>query len=520
MTTPRQLSTQDIAAIFKRDDIRGLWPDQFNAETAFLAGQAMAARLALRHSAPRIAVGHDARTGSFELMLSFCRGLAAGGASACRLGLVSSEQVYFVCGKYQQEFQGGAMITASHNPKQYNGVKFIHAGAAPFDADDLAFMLNFMQSHLALPEAMDSSQDFADHILGLVKMPADTALPPMTIVVAAGNGVGGEAFRPIAERLSALKIHTVFLDAEPDGNFPNGVPNPLLPDYMRRLGNAVREHHADIGIGFDGDGDRAGFVDHLGQEIIPSHVLALVALHKVQAAGADNRDSGAVRPMIFRNLCCSQLLPDLFPAAGPVELLDTPVGHGKVKLLMRHEQFRDRVLFAGEHSGHYFYPEFFYVDSGMLTSMLLLSQARRLKAAGRSLADELQPWRSHYCWSGEINFTLPRRELINHTLSSICREQQNANTSRYEIRVDDALGLQRVFKANGAYRPDDLPATDLKLSCNAPDGRSGYWFVLRSSGNEPALRLNVEAWGDDATAQCARIRDAITAGIQRLASQA
>ncbi len=518
MTTPRNLTSQDIAAVFKRDDLRGLWPDQFNAETAFLAGQAMAARLAQRHPAPRVAVGHDARTGSFELMLSFCRGLVAGGASARRLGMVSSEQVYFVCGKYQQEFQGGAMITASHNPRQYNGAKFIHAGAAPFAADDLAFMLEFMQSHLALPEAMDSSQDFADHILSIAKMPANAALPPMAIVVAAGNGVGGEAFRPIAERLAAQQVHTIFLDAEPDGDFPNGVPNPLLPDYMRRLGDAVREHHADIGIGFDGDADRAGFVDHLGQEIIPSQVLALVARRKVQTAKVIA--NSVPRPMIFRNLCCSRLLQDLFPPDGPVELLDTPVGHGKVKLLMRHPDFRERVLFAGEHSGHYFYPEFFYVDSGMLTSLQLLSYARQLKAAGRTLADELQPWRDRYCWSGEINFTLPRQELIFPTLATICREQQNANTSRHEIRVDAALGLQRVVAADGPYRPADLPAADLKLICSAPDGHSGYWFVLRSSGNEPALRLNVEAWGDGAASQCARIRDAITASIRRLSSQA
>ena len=518
MTTPRQLTSQDIAAVFKRDDLRGIWPDQFNTETAFLAGQAMATRLAQHHAAPCVAVGHDARTGSFELMLSFCRGLIAGGASARRLGMVSSEQVYFVCGKYQQDFQGGAMITASHNPRQYNGAKFIHAGAAPFNADDLAFMLEFMQSHLALPKAMDSSQDFADHILSIAKMPADASLPSMTIVVAAGNGVGGEAFRPIAERLTAQQVHTIFLDAKPDGDFPHGVPNPLLPEYMRRLGDAVREHHADIGIGFDGDADRAGFVDHLGQEIIPSQVLALVARRKVQTATMD-ADS-APRPMIFCNLCCSRLLQDLFPPDGPVELLATPVGHGKVKLLMRHDQFRDRVLFAGEHSGHYFYPEFFYVDSGMLTSLQLLSYARQLKAAGRTLADELQPWRNHYCWSGEINFTLPRKELIFPTLKTICREQQTPPSTRYEIRVDDALGLQRVVKADAPYRPAELPAADLKLVSSAPDGRAGYWFVLRSSGNEPALRLNVEAWGDGATAQCARIRDAITASIHRLSSQA
>jgi phosphomannomutase len=512
MSTPRNLTSSDIAAVFKRDDLRGLWPEQFNAETAFLAGKAMALRLGQQHAAPRVAVGHDARTGSFDLTLSFCRGLAAGGASACRLGLVSSEQVYFVCGKYPQQYQGGAMITASHNPKQYNGAKFIHAGAAPFDADDLAFMLEYMSAELSLPEIIDSSQDFAEHILSIARMPEDCQQLPMRIVVAAGNGVGAEAFRPIAERLAAQKIDTFFLDPEPDGNFPKGVPNPLLPDYMRRLGDAVCQQEADLGIGFDGDADRAGFVDHRGQEIIPSQVLALVARRKLQNAA--QKQSGQPRPMIFRNLCCSRLLEDLFPAAGAVELLDTPVGHGKVKLLMRHPSYRQRVLFAGEHSGHYFYPEFFYVDSGMLTSLQLLGYARQLKALGRSLADELQPWRERYCWSGEINFGLPQQSMIFPILERICREQLLAGCRRHEIRVDEAIGLQRVFTSAEPYRPADLPAADLKIDYVDPSGRHGHWLVLRPSGNEPALRLNVEAWGENAAARCQSLCDAVRASIQ------
>ena len=201
----------------------------------------------------------------------------------------------------------------------------------------------------------------------------------------------------------------------------------------------------------------------------------------------------------MRNLCCSKLLDDLFPKSGPVTLIDTPVGHGRIKLLMRHPELQSRCVFAGEHSGHYFYPDFFYLDSGVLTSLFMIEIVWRLREQKKSLPDLLAAWRQNYVWSGENNFNLKSSDEVLPVMTAVWKAENKDGVCRFEVAQDPKLGVQRVFENNGEYKPQSLPAPDLKMQY---DGEEGWWFVIRPSGNEPKLRLNVEAWGSNAKALC------------------
>ncbi len=490
-----------LDGVFKRDDLRGVWPSPLSAGVVAVAARAFAEMLRERGaSEPGVAVAYDARTGSEELSEAASAGVALGGGHPVALGLASSEQLYFACGRHPGRFQGGIMITASHNPAEYNGMKCVLAGGRPLTGGDLAELRRRMEALHAAEERCDLAGEFAEHLLELGGFAGAAPLTkPLKAVVAAGNGVGVAAFRPIAARLERLGFVFEYLDGEPDGRFPHGVPNPLLPEYMARLGEAVRRSGAQLGIGFDGDADRAGFVDETGAEVIPAQVYALVAQYKLSRL-----PQGAPRPVLMRNLCSSQLLKELF--GGVAEVVDTPVGHGQIKQLMRHPRYCGRVLFAGEHSGHYFYPEFYSVDSGMLTSLCLLQVAREGVALSARLAD----WRARYRWSGEINWSLPSRERVFPAMQAVARHfEGRAGVVRQEVRVDSELGLARVFAAQGGYAPEALRFPDLKFIVD--DGASGWWFVLRPSGNEPKLRLNVEAWGRDCAARCADLAEEVKA---------
>lgn len=501
------ISEQILDSVFKRDDIRGIWPNQLTTELAFLAGFAFAEFLRRSNDAKTltVAVGYDARTGSADLAGALCRGLKDGQADCVMLGMVSSEQVCFACGRYPERFDGGVMITASHNPAEYNGMKFVLSGGAPLGGDDLLSLRRSILVNAQNVPALDLSDEFADFMLatsGADKLSAESA--PLRVVVAAGNGVGCVAFSKLASRLQATGVFEfIELDGTPDGSFPRGVPNPLVPEYMNRLGEKVRECNAAFGIGFDGDADRAGFVDGNGVEITPSMVYALVASFKLDSAPAD------CRPLLMRNLCCSRLILDL--AEGRADVLDTPVGHGQIKRLMRHPKYASRVIFAGEHSGHYFYPEFFSVDSGMMTSLIVLQLVMKLQGEGKFLTDILADWRSRYVWSGEINFTLPSRDDIFQKMSFVWEavSAQVPGMVRQEVALDQDLNLYRVFSAEAPYAPAQLKFPDLKGLCEEDGGKSGWWFVVRPSGNEPKLRLNVEAWGENAAQVCAKYTEII-----------
>ncbi|MBT7165885.1 MAG: hypothetical protein HN904_24100 [Victivallales bacterium] len=486
-----------IAAAFKRDDIRGVYGPQFNMFVAEEVGAAYTALLRRESKAEilRVAVGRDARQGSVDLLLAFCRGVSRAGGCPLRLGLVSSEICYHAAGS-RTDLAGAAMVTASHNPGEYNGVKMVKKGAVPLSTAELEGLRDAILSRPKpdLPETLDLREDFARMILELAGLSAETDLglaEPLRVYVEAGNGVGAVAFRPIADVLTASgQFSFVWGNPEPNGGFPNGVPNPLLAEYVVGLGNAVRAAGADLGVGFDGDADRAGFVDELGESITCSQILALLAPQLVS-------ESGKAAPVVMRNLCCSELLREIFPVDGDVELVDTPVGHAKIKELMRSDQYRDCVVFAGEHSGHYFYPQFHYVDSGNLTTLLLLKVAAEAKVEGRPLSSLLSDWRERYVWSGEINYGFATDGELLAVLDALCARYAEQG-ERHGVRIQEDTGYWRVYRAGAgdAYVAAKAWPQDLKFRiATTADGTSGWWFVVRPSGNEPKLRLNVEAWG-------------------------
>ncbi|MDD3695161.1 MAG: hypothetical protein PHG44_04255 [Lentisphaeria bacterium] len=475
--------------IFKRDDIRGLWPSLLNSETCFLLAEVLLGMLLKRNLPARIVLGHDARLGSYDLSLAFMRAFAGKGGSCRFLGLVSSEQLYYAAGKYSNDFAAGVMITASHNPKEYNGIKFVHAGGVPFSADDLTELKEGLFAALKVPEELDLKREFAEHLLSLAQF---DAVPmqgqKLRIVLAAGHGVGAVAFKPLADKLQKWGFEFSYMEPEPDGNFPKGVPNPLLEEHIKRLGKEVKSQEADLGIMFDGDADRAGFVDHKGKEIIPAHVYALVAQRKLRACKTK-------APLLMRNLCSSQLLKELFEGGEQqVEVLDTPVGHGQIKMLMRDEKFRERVIFAGEHSGHYFYPEFYYLDSGFLTSLLLLAELKELQQNNKTMREQLKNWRRKYQWSGEINYDLPHKNAVYSALKELeLHFDKLPNIQKLGVCKDKQSGLYGIAKLKEEYLPQKRSYPDLKMLRENEDG-SGWWFVVRPSGNENKLRLNFEYW--------------------------
>lgn len=487
------------AAYLKRDDLRGLYPSQLNGVTARCLGRAVCRLLRKKcgcGDSPLLGIGYDCRLGSVELSQGLMLGFQEAGGRCYLAGRVSTEHVYYLCGREDLSLDAGVMITASHNPMEYDGMKFVHAGCLPFTHEELAY-LGTLADELMAKEFAAPAMDFARYAKEMFALAGLSALPDssettLRLLVLAGNGMGGVAFGPLAELLKAKGIETTILEGEPDGNFPQGVPNPLLPAFVKRLGDATRNAGADLGIGFDGDADRAGFVDAEGNEIISSHVLALIAREKVRRAAPE------IRPAVMKNLCCSRLLEDLFPADGPVELVETPVGHGRIKLLMRSKEYASRVVFAGEHSGHYFYPEFHFVDSGVLTSLNMIGILHRLRAEGKqSLSDILADWKKNYRWSGERNYTLASAQETSEVMDYVAKQAALLpNGVRYEVRQDTAAGVHRVLPApaGAPYDPTTLSAPDIKFRFD--DGeRGGWWFVLRPSGNEPKVRLNVEGWG-------------------------
>ncbi len=486
----------------KRDDIRGLFPSQLNGESARRLGKAVCELLQSKGSPhPILVVGHDCRRGNREISQGLSLGFWEAGGECRQAGLVSTEHIYYLCGEEAEKYTAGAMVTASHNPREYNGIKFVHSGCRPFSPEDLAFLGQRADQLYTedAPAALDP-QRYARHLFslaGLAELP-DAPERPLKLLVLAGNGMGQVAFASLAELLASKGIQTLFREGRPNGDFPHGVPNPLLPDFMERLGKQVRQEKADLGIGFDGDADRAGFTDETGAVILPSQVLALIAQDKLARCGGA---SPAGRPVIMKNLCCSQLLEELFPQDGPVELVETPVGHGRIKQLMRGEAFRQRVLFAGEHSGHYFYPEFHSVDSGVLTTLYMVGLVRRSQLQGLSLSRQLAPWRARFSWSGELNYQMESTEATRQAMAKVAKAmEERGGGCRREVRFDDTLQAQRVYSSSLPYDPQSLGAPDLKFHFS--QGDDGWWFVLRPSGNEPKLRLNVEAWGREAARQC------------------
>jgi len=422
----------DLEAIFKAYDIRGLVPEQLDEEAARRIGAAFA-RFA---DAPRIAVGRDCRESSPGLSAALIEGITSQGVAVDDLGMITTDMVYFASGSLDEP---GAMITASHNPKGYNGIKLCLAGAAPVGEETGLMEIRELAS-AGVPATdtpggvvtADILTGYVEHVLSIVE--PDT-FAGLHIGVDGGNGVAGVAVPSVFDRLP-VRMRGLYL--EPDGSFPNHHPDPLRPENLRDLEELMRKEGLDLGVAFDGDADRAFFIDDQLKPLPGSTMTAMVAAWYLA------REPGS---SIVHNLICSRAVPEIVEAHGGTPVR-TRVGHSFIKGVMKDTG----AVFGGEHSGHYYFRENFRADSGILAMLVLL---QLLSEDGRPLS-EVRKGFEPYAQSGEINFEV-----------SDPAESAAAVAAAFDGVADHLDGLTISWHDR--------------------------WFNLRPSNTEPVLRLNVEA---------------------------
>jgi phosphomannomutase len=426
---------------FKAYDVRGVVPTELDADLAYRIGLATAASL----GAGKMAVGRDCRLSSAELCEAVARGLTDAGADVVDIGLCGTEMIYYTT--FAHELDGGIMVTASHNPMDHNGMKLVRDEAKPISGDSglNAIGAAALDGDLQVAPKKGSihSEDVLDEFVKYLVRQVDVSrFKPFKIVANAGNGCAGPIVTALA-KLLPCEIIPVF--EEPDGTFPNGIPNPLLPENRGVTADAVRKHGADLGLAWDGDFDRCFFFDENGDFIEGYYLVGLLAAASLR----DHPGSGIVHdPRLTWNTI------DMVEAAGGRAIMNK-TGHAFMKERMRAED----AVYGGEMSAHHYFRQFAYCDSGMLPWLLVVQE---MSVTGRTLSDLVRDMQKAYPASGEIN-----RRLKNPDAALIEIENKYRDTA---VAVDRTDGL----------------SLDM-----------GQWrFNLRKSNTEPVIRLNVESRGD------------------------
>jgi phosphomannomutase len=454
----------DLSGVVKAYDVRGIVPDDFDEAVA----RALGAAFVDVTGATELLTAHDMRETGPGLARAFADGALHRGASIVEIGLASTDMLYFASGYLRLP---GAMFTASHNPANYNGIKFCRAGAVAVGRDTgLAEIRAGAERYLedGLPPGQgngtvvqrDMLGDYAAYLRGLVDLSHGR---PLKVVVDAGNGMAGHTVPAVLgdDVLERLPLEIVPMYFELDGSFPNHEANPLEPANLVDLQERVVTEGADLGLAFDGDADRCFVIDGAGAAVSPSAITCLVAVREL------GRSPGS---HVIHNLITSRAVPEVISEHGGTPVR-TQVGHSIIKA----EMARTGAVFGGEHSAHYYFRDFWFADTGMLAAMHVLAALG--EQPGR-LAELVEPY-ARYVASGEINSTVA---------------DQTA-----------ALAAVRAEYEGRAASVDELDGLTVML----PDGN---WFNVRASNTEPLLRLNVEA----ATAEdMQRLRDAVLAVIRR-----
>jgi phosphomannomutase len=430
--------------VIKAYDVRGLVGEEIDERFVFDVGGAFA-RLVRDESTPgatRVVIGYDMRASSPALATAFAEGVMAQGLDVVRIGLASTDQLYFASGLLECP---GAMFTASHNPAAYNGIKLCRAGAKPVGMDSgLATISDEIingvpagQGRTGTISDRDVLSEYGDFLRSLVNLENDR---PLRVAVDAGNGMGGHTTPAVLGVIPGITLLPLFFEL--DGTFPNHEANPLDPANLVDLQAHVLATRADIGLAFDGDADRCFVVDELGQPVSPSAVTALVAGREL------GREIGAT---VIHNLITSRAVPELIVERGGTAVRSR-VGHSYIKGLMA----ETGAIFGGEHSAHYYFRDFWGADSGMLAALHVLAA---LGEQDRPLSEVMADYQ-RYEGSGEINFTV----------------------------FDAAACVDAVLQSYGGRIAsiDHLDGVTVDLG-------EGSWFNLRTSNTEPLLRLNVEA---------------------------
>jgi phosphomannomutase len=439
----------DLNAIFKAYDVRGIVPDELDEAVA----EAVGAAFVRTTGAKALVTLHDMRPSSEPLADALGRGAASQGADVIRGGLGSTDMVYYASGFLDIP---GAMITASHNPAGYNGIKLCRAGARPVGVETGLAEVRQMVEHGVpafggQPGNVTSKDLLPGYAAYLRKLVDISGIRPLTVAVDAGNGMGGYTVPTV---FAGLPITTIPLYFDLDGTFPNHEANPIDPKNLRDLQQAVRDNGADIGLAFDGDADRCFVVDERGEIVSPSVLTGLIATRELA------REPGAA----VINLITSRSVPELIAEHGGIPV-KTRVGHSYIKAKMA----ETNAIFGGEHSGHFYFRDFWFADSGMLAALHTLAA---LGHDDRPLSAILADF-ARYAASGEINSTV----------------------------ADQAAATQRVR---------DVYTSQPGVTTDEIDGLTvsgdGWWFNLRPSNTEPLLRLNIEAADE---VEVAAIRDEV-----------
>jgi len=425
---------RDLGRIFKAYDVRGVVPDDLDEDVARRIGSAFAEWA----GAGRIAVGRDCRLSSPSLSAALIEGATARGVDVVDIGLASTDLLYFASGDLDVP---GVMLTASHNPPRWNGLKFCLAGAAPVSEDTGLRDLRGLAERDEYPgrpsrgrvEERSLLDRYVDHVLSFVEV---ERFAPLSVVADTANGMGGLVVPAVLDRTPVTLIH---LYPELDGTFPNHPADPIDPENQRDLRRIVLERGADIGLAFDGDADRVFLVDEGAEGVSGSLVTALVAQAMLR------RHPGA--PVVY-NLICSWAVPEVIRESGGVPVR-TRVGHSFIKQVMA----ETGAVFGGEHSGHYYFRDNYRADSGLIAAAVVLEQ---LSIAGRPLSELLEPFRRYHA-SGEINSEVADQRGAIRRVASAFSDGRQDRTDGLTVEFDD------------------------------------WWFNVRPSNTEPLLRLNVEA---------------------------
>lgn len=429
------VQTQFDTSIFKSYDVRGIYPSQLTDGLAHDIGRAFAALI----GGKTIAVGRDMRPSGKKLYNAFADGANEAGADVVDIGMVSTDALYFAVGKYG--YGGGVMITASHNPANYNGMKFTRENAIALSLDTGLSEIRDRIAGGALPPVVqqrgaittrDILDDFAQHCLSFIDV---KQIKPFKIAIDAGNGMAGETVPHVFKHLPCEVIPLFF---ELDGNFPNHPASPIEPENMRDLQAAVLQYRCDLGVAFDGDADRMFIVDEKANLIGGDMVTALVGLNTLK------HFPGAT---ILYNLICSRSVPEVISKAGGVPLR-SQVGHSLIKATMREHN----VVFGGEHSGHFYFRDNWFADSGMIALMQCLELFGQ---ANKPVSEIVAPIDTRFR-SGEIN----------STVSDIPAKLQQLQDHYRDAQIDHLDGVTIQY--------------------------SDWWMNVRPSNTEPLLRLNVE----------------------------
>ncbi len=458
---------RDLDSIIKAYDVRGVFPDQLDADLAHDVGAAFVQVLGIRAEdggAGAVVIGHDMRPSGPDLVAAFAEGVREQGCDVVLIGLASTDGLYFASGRLNLP---GAMFTASHNPAQYNGIKLCRAGAAPVGQDsglrDIKAMIIHgipaYEGRIGEVREQDMLADYASFLRELVDV---SKVRHLKVVVDAGNGMGGFTVPAVLEDaagLPALPLTIVPMYFELDGSFPNHEANPIEPANLVDLQARVLSENADLGLAFDGDADRCFVVDENGTVVSPSTLTALIAQRELA------KHPGST---IIHNLITSKTVPEVIVENGGVAVR-TRVGHSFIKATMA----ETNAIFGGEHSGHFYFRDFWRADSGMLAALHAIA-ALGEAPTGTTFSSLLTPY-LRYTPSGEINTEV---------------EDQQSAVDRIRAAYESRVGVS----------VDDLDGMTI-------DG-GDWWFNVRSSNTEPLLRLNVEA-ADASTME--QIRDDVLA---------